>query len=425
MLVIPLVISVFLTIFLTYLYWTRYKEIKFLKSKHDTFQEENTHLKVEIAKLEAQYREWKIASEEKITLLEGAREKLLESFKALSLESLEKNSQTFLTLAHETMQKFHEKTEGDLSKKTIAIQELFSPVKESLSKLNEGMVQLEKERKGDQASLKEQIKNMISTEKELKEETALLVRALRTPHVRGRWGEMQLKRVVELCGMVSHCDFFEQQQEETLRPDMVIRLPGGKQVIVDAKTPFEAYFDAMQENDEQKKTGLLQLHAKHLRAHVSSLSKKAYWENFEPTPEFVVLFLPSEGFFSAALEQDPSLIEMGVEQKVVIATPMTLIGLLKAVAYGWKQERISKHTKEIYNLGKELYKRLGDVQQHIGKIGKSLSASVDSYNKMVGSLESRVLVSARKFESLGIGEEEGLPLMTSIDERPKEFIAIE
>lgn len=385
--------------------------------------------KLELTTLVAQAHEWKKSSAEKLLLLEASKEKLMESFKALSAESLEKNNQTFLTLANATLEKFQEKAEGSFEKKSHAIHELFTPVKETLSKLGDGMQQLEKERKGDHATLQEQLRSMIATEKELKEETSILVRALRAPASRGRWGEMQLRRIVELCGMLSHCDFFEQCHEEGsegfLRPDMVIKLPGGKQVIVDAKTPFDAYFDAMQEKDHEIKENKLKQHARHVRTHVVSLGKKAYWEHFQPTPEFVVLFLPSESFFSAALEQDPSLIEIGVDQKVVIATPMTLIGLLRAIAYGWKQEKLSKHAQDIYELGKELYKRIGDMHQHIGKLGKALSTSVESYNKMMGSLETRVLVTARKFHSLGIGTEEELSVLQSLDQHPKQISSVE
>ena len=335
-----------------------------------------------------------------------------------------------MTLANATLEKFQERAEGTFEKKSHAIHELFTPVKETLVKLGEGMQQIEKERKGDHAVLKEQIKNMAETEKELREETSMLIRALRMPIVRGRWGEMQLRRVVELCGMVNHCDFFEQQQEDTLegklRPDMIIKLPGDKQVIVDAKTPFEAYFDAMQEDDEKIKETKLKQHAKHVRMHIVSLGKKAYWESFQPTPEFVVLFLPSESFYSAALEQDPSLIEIGIDQKVVIATPMTLIGLLRAIAYGWKQETLTKHTKDIYELGKELYKRICDMHEHITKLGKSLSGSVESYNKMVGSLETRVLVSARKFQLLGIGvQEDAMDPTYLVEQSPRLLTAVE
>ncbi|MCH9631642.1 MAG: hypothetical protein S4CHLAM37_16660 [Chlamydiia bacterium] len=268
------------------------------------------------------------------------------------------------------------------------------------------MKEIEKDRKSDQATLKEQIKHMMETETALKEETRTLVNALKAPHIRGRWGELQLRRIVELSGMVNHCDFVEQKQsdlQESLhRPDMVIKLPGNKQIVVDAKTPFEAFYAAQSTKDDAERLTKLKQHAKHIRKHIIDLGRKAYFESFDNVPEFVVLFLPSEGFFSAALEQDPSLIEIGVDQKVILATPITLIGLLRAIAYGWKQEKISLHAKDIHTLGKELYKRICDMQGHITKLGKNLTSSVDSYNKMLGSLESRVLVSARKFEKLGV-----------------------
>lgn len=406
------------------------EEKKQFLEKIEAKEQQCLETQIELSCALTQSQEWKKAAEEKLALIESSKEKLTESFKALSLESLEKNNQAFLTLANATLEKFQERAEGTFEKKSHAIQELFTPVKESLVKLGEGMQQIESDRKGDQAVLKEQIKNMVEIEKELREETSMLIRALRMPIVRGRWGEMQLRRVVELCGMVNHCDFFEQQQEDTLegklRPDMIIKLPGDKQVIVDAKTPFEAYFDAMQEDDEKLKESKLKQHAKHVRMHIVSLGKKAYWENFEPTPEFVVLFLPSESFFSAALEQDPSLIEIGVDQKVVIATPMTLIGLLRAIAYGWKQETLTKHTKDIYALGKELYKRICDMHEHITKVGKSLSNSVENYNKMVGSLETRVIVSARKFQMLGIGvQEDEMSPTHLVEQQPKLLTAVE
>lgn len=377
-------------------------------------------LLVENAELKVTLQQTEKASKEKIEWLEQSKESLQESFKALSLESLEKSQTVFLNLANETFQKFQEKAEGNFENKTQAINSLFDPMKATLNKLSEDVVLLEKERKADHDVLKLHLKMMTDTEKDLKEETSKLVRALRAPASRGRWGELQLKRVVELCGMVNHCDFFEQEQTETFRPDMIIRLPGERQVIVDAKTPFEAYYDALQTEDPDKKKEYLQLHAKHIKAHMQSLSKKAYWEHFEPTPEFVILFLPSEAFFSAALEHDPSLIELGIEQKVVLATPVSLIGLLRSIAYGWKQEQISRHTKQVYELGKELYKRISDMHGHMTKVGKHLSSSVESYNKMLGSWESRVLVSARKFDQLGLSSQEDIHVLEVLETKPRE-----
>jgi DNA recombination protein RmuC len=380
-------------------------------------------LQIENAKLTVMLEENKKTADEKIGWLEQSKATMHETFKALSFESLEKNQQVFLSLANETFQKFQEKAEGNLESKTTAISSLFDPMKDSLKKLSDDVVLLEKERKADHDVLKMHLKMMSDSEKELKEETSKLVRALRAPATRGRWGELQLKRVVELCGMINHCDFFEQEQSESLRPDMIIRLPGDRQVIVDAKTPFEAYYDALQTEDADTKREFLHMHAKHIRAHIMSLSKKSYWEHFEPTPEFVILFLPSEAFFSAALEYDPTLIEMGIEQKVILATPVSLIGLLRSIAYGWKQEVISRHTKEVYQLGKELYKRIADMHGHLTKVGKHLSSSVDCYNKVLGSWESRVLVTARKFEQLGLSQQEEIDTSEGIENRPRELLA--
>lgn len=399
---------------------------KQLKDKEEEF----FSLKMEMIKIQTIAEEEKKASIEKLSLLENAKEKLTDTFKALSSETLQKSNTSFLQLAKESFDKLYEKSESSLDKKHNVLKEMLNPVKETVAKLDANMKEMEKERKTDHATLNQQIKHMLETETALKEETKTLVNALKAPHIRGRWGELQLRRIVELSGMVNHCDFVEQKQsnqEDSLhRPDMVIQLPGNKQIIVDAKTPFEAFYAAQSAKDEDERLSKLKLHAKHIRQHIISLGKKSYFESFENVPEFVVLFLPSEGFFSAALEQDPSLIEIGVDQKVILATPITLIGLLRAIAYGWKQEKISLHAKEIHSLGKELYKRICDMQAHITKLGKSITTSIDSYNKMLGSLEYRVLVSARKFEKLGVSlDDECLDASNFIENSVKPLTSIE
>lgn len=347
-----------------------------------------------------------LIAEEKLAMLEKAEDQLKTVFRALSSEALEKNNKNFLDLAKTSLQTFQEGAKGDLEKRQQAIAELLKPVNESLTKLDTGIREIEKERKGDQHSLKEQVKVLLENERQLKQETSNLVKALRTPLARGRWGEIQLRRVVELAGMLNQCDFFEQQQEigddGRMRPDLVVRLPGGRQVIIDSKVPLEAYLEAIHADDDTTRTQRFKDHARQVKAHVTTLGKKAYWERFQPTPEFVVLFLPAETFFSAALEYDPSLIEYGAEQNVVLATPTTLIALLRAVAYGWKQENLSRRVETLHELGQDLYKRLGDMNSHFAKMGRGLATAVESYNKGIGSLESRVLVTARKFSELGI-----------------------
>lgn len=363
-------------------------------------------------------------AEEKLLLLSQAQETLKTAFQSLSLDALSKNNKIFLELAQTTLEKFQEGAKEDLKKRQEAIGELFGPVKDTLKKLDTGMRDLELERKGEKEALKEQLKALMENERLLKQETSKLVKALHTPAARGRWGEIQLKRVVELSGMLSHCDFFEQQQGEDgegkYRPDLIVRLPGGRQVIIDAKAPLEAYLDAIQITDEQEKENKLKEHARQVRAHVSLLSKKGYWERFHPTPEFVVLFLPAETFFSTALEYDPSLIEAGAMQKVIIATPTTLIALLRSVSYGWKQENLSRHVEELHKLGKDLYKRLIDMSGHWSKMGRALTGAVDAYNKGMGSLETRVLVSARKLKEMGITQAEiEIDPIETIDTSPR------
>lgn len=349
-------------------------------------------------------QKWKMQCrflEEKLNFAKRAQENLEETFKALSHDALKANSASFFGMAKETLEKLQERAKHDLEKKQESFEGLVKPVKESLTKLDEGLNKLEKERKGDHVSLKTHLQALLEAKERLTKETGNLVQALRTPAARGRWGEIQLRRVVEIAGMVNQCDFYEQQSQDDRRPDLIVKLPGGRQVIVDAKVPLEAYLDGIQATQDEVREAKFKDHARFVRTHIGALSKKSYFEHFSPTPEFVVLFLPSETFFSTALQHDPSLIEVGAEKGVIIATPTTLIALLKAVAYGWKQESLSEHAEKVSQLGHELYKRIVDMAGHLTRMGRSLSSAVESYNKGIGSLESRVLVTARKFKEMG------------------------
>jgi DNA recombination protein RmuC len=361
---------------------------------------------VDAAQSRARLDAERAAHAERLTALAADNERQSEQFRALAADALANNNEQFLALAHQRLSASQQTQVGELAQREQAVKALVEPLTRTLEAVRTELTTAEKARLEGHAALGEQVRAMRESSEHLRSETAQLVTALRSSQVRGRWGELQLRRVVESAGMIAQVDFVEQSQVRTddglLRPDMVVRLAGGKNVVVDAKVAFLGYLEATQTADERVRTERLAAHARHMRTHIDDLAGKRYWDQFAPAPEFVVMFVPAESFLHAALEQDPGLVEYAFERNVVIASPMTLLALLRTIAYAWRQDALASNAQAVLTLGKELHGRLATMGLHLAKLGRAIDAAAGAYNQTVSSLETRVLVSARRFADLNV-----------------------
>lgn len=372
-----------------------------LKSKTHTHKLEQQNLSLE-TRLDIERK----LHAEKLEQLEFAKEQLSETFIALSAQALRENNEEFLKLAKQNLAQYQVEAKGDLEKKHLAIHSLLKPITDALQKTEQQVHQIEKERKESYGALNKHLLLLAETQQRLHSETKNLVQALRRPEVRGQWGELTLRRLAELAGMVEHCDFDEQVSSSSdggrSRPDMIVRLPGKREIVVDAKTPLDAYLNAIETSDETEREHQLARHAKQVKDRIRELSSKAYWAQFDNALDFVVLFIPGEQFLTAALDMDRSLVEEGLRNKVILATPTTFVAVLRAIAYGWRQESLAENAEQIRGLGEDLHDRLMTFTEYLSKMGQSLDQSVSHYNKAISSFNSRVLPGARKFRELGI-----------------------
>jgi DNA recombination protein RmuC len=371
-----------------------------LHKRNQQLREENIRLN---SALEAEQR----SAEERQKAFDASRQQLGDSFNSLAAEALKHNSGEFLKLANENFKQLQQQSQHSLEQKEKAVENLVKPIRETLEKTERQMREMEKERQTAYGSLNKHLESMAEAQRILQSETRNLVQALRRPEVRGQWGEMTLKRLAELAGMVEHCDFFEQEQVrgeegQALRPDMVVRMPDNREIVVDAKTPLDAYLSAIEATNDEERQAAMVRHARKVRERVKELAAKSYWQQFKNTPDFVVLFIPGEQFLSAALDIDRKLLEDAMAEKVILATPTSFVALLRAVAYGWRQQALAENAEKIRVVGEELYGRLGTFADYLSKLGRSLDSSVNHFNKAVGSFDSRILPSARKFTEMGI-----------------------
>lgn len=375
--------------------------------------------------LEAQIKAQEDLQQERNASMELATAQLSKAFSDLANQSLRANSENFLRLAEQNLGTQHERAKNELNEREKAVENLVKPIREALKQSQEQIAALEKARSEAYGSIRTQLETMQLGQQSLTQETQNLVNALRKPQVRGRWGEITLRRLVELAGMVEHCDFSEQVhtpgEAKSIRPDMIVRMPDNRELVVDVKTPLDAYLEAVEARDDTQRQAGLQRHARNVREHIRQLASKSYWAQFSTSPEFVILFIPGDQFLSAALNEDPDLIESALSQQIILATPTSLVALLKAVAYGWRQFALADNAKEIQRLAEELHGRVATFAGHMRQVGKQLASSVEHYNKAVGSLERSVLPGARKFVELGIQGKKSIEAIEPLESLPREL----
>lgn len=383
-------------------------------------------LQQELAVLELRVKDQDALQRERDAAFEAATGRLTAAFSELANRSLRDNSDHFLKLAEQNLGAHQEKAKRELSEREQAVENLVKPIRDALQQSQQQIAELEKARAEAYGGIRQQLESMKLNQASLAEETKNLVNALRRPQVRGRWGEITLRRLVELAGMVEHCDFHEQVSntgdEKLIRPDMIVRMPDKRELVVDVKTPLDAYLEAMEAKDDAQQKACLERHARNLREHIRKLASKTYWDQFAQSPDFVILFIPGDQFLSAALNEDPELIESALSQQIILATPTSFVALLKAVAYGWRQVALAKNAEEVQRLARALYNRLTVFTSHMNRVGRQLASSVEHYNRAVGSLERSVLPGARKFVELGMRPKKELEQLEPLESLPRTML---